>query len=101
MIFLQSHQVSPSFARKIFKTYGEDSIEKVTKNPYSLARDIFRIGFKTADQLAQNMGIKKDAPIRIQAGIEYVLWELSNDGHVCYPIEPFLKEGGDQFRSQA
>jgi len=92
MIFLQSHKVSPSFARKIFKTYGEDSIEKVTENPFSLARDIFGIGFKTADQLAQNMGIEKDASIRIQAGIEYVLWELSNDGHVCYPIELFLKE---------
>lgn len=92
MIFLQSHQVSPAFARKIFKTYGEDSIEKVTDNPYSLAKDIFGIGFKTADQLAKNIGIKNDASIRIQAGIEHILWELSNDGHTCYPIELFLKE---------
>ena len=92
MIFLQSHKVSPAFARKIFKTYGEDSIEKVTENPYSLAKDIFGIGFKTADSLAQNMGTAKDAPLRIQAGIEHVLWELSSDGHVCYFLEPFLKE---------
>lgn len=92
MIFLQSHGVSPAFARKIFKTYGEDSIDKVTENPYSLAKDVFGIGFKTADQLAQNMGIEKDAPMRVQSGIEHVLWELSHSGHVCYPIEPFLKE---------
>lgn len=92
MIFLQSHKVSPAFARKIFKAYGEDSIERVQENPYALAKNIFGIGFKTADSLAQNMGIAKDAPVRLQAGIEYVLWELSNDGHVCYPIERFLLE---------
>jgi len=92
MIFLQSHQVSPAFARKIFKTYGEDSIEKVSENPYALAKDIFGIGFKTADELAQKMGVLKDAPLRIQAGVEHVLWELSSDGHVCYPLELFLDQ---------
>lgn len=92
MIFLQSHQLSPAFARKIFKAYGEDSVKRVTENPYSLAKDIFGIGFKTADKLAQNMGISQNAPVRIQAGIEHVLWELSTHGHTCYPIESFLKE---------
>lgn len=91
MIFLQSHNVRPSFAQKIFKTYGEDSIERVKENPYGLAKDIFGIGFKSADSLAQNLGIEKDSPIRIAAGIEHVLWELSSDGHVCYPIEAFLE----------
>ena len=85
MIFLRGHGVSPSFAQKIYKTYGEKSIQKVSSNPYQLAKDIHGVGFKTADSIASGMGIPKDSPARIDAGIEYVLWELSNEGHVCYP----------------
>lgn len=85
MIFLRGHGVSPSYAHKIYKTYGNGSIDKVKTDPYSLAQEIKGIGFKSADKIAQNMGIAKDSPSRIDAGIEYVLWELSNDGHVCYP----------------
>lgn len=92
MVFLQTYGVSPSFAHKIFKNYGEKSVAKVKDNPFHLARDIFGIGFKTADTLAQKMGISKDSDKRIDAGIEYVLSELANDGHVCYPVDEFLTE---------
>ena len=92
MIFLQSHNVPPSFAQKIYKTYGEKSIEKVQENPYALAKNIFRVGFKMADTLAQNLGIAKDSPKRIQAGLEHLLWELSSEGHVCYPKEKLALE---------
>ena len=92
MIFLQSHNVPPSFAQKIYKTYGEKSIEKVKENPYALAKNIFRVGFKMADTLAQNLGIAKDAPKRIQAGLEHLLWELSSEGHVCFPKEKLSLE---------
>lgn len=92
MVFLQSYGVSPAFAQKIFKTYGDQSITRVKENPFTLARDIFGIGFRTADQLAQKMGIAIDAPQRLDAGIEYVLSQLSGDGHVCYPSEEFIIE---------
>ncbi len=85
MLFLQSHGVSPAYAAKIFKTYGQDAINIVKDNPYRLARDIFGIGFLTADNIAQKLGIKQDAPQRIEAGLEYVLHKLSDKGHVCYP----------------
>ncbi len=85
MLFLQSHGVSPAYAAKIFKTYGQDAIAIVKENPYRLAQDIFGIGFLTADNIAQNLGIQKDAPQRIEAGLEYVLNQLADDGHVCYP----------------
>ncbi|MGZ3633772.1 MAG: SF1B family DNA helicase RecD2 [Parachlamydiaceae bacterium] len=90
MIFLQSNGVSPTYAQKIFKIYGNKSVEKVTENPYRLAQDIRGIGFKTADTIAQTMGITKDSPLRIEAGIEHVLTELSSEGHVCYPHHEFL-----------
>lgn len=92
MIFLQGHGVSPAFAQKIYKTYGTQSIAKVKENPYCLARDIFGVGFKTADTLAQKMGIAKDSVQRIDAGIEYVLSQLSDDGHVCFPVPHFIVE---------
>lgn len=90
MIFLQSHGVSPSFAQKVYKTYGDQSLKKVQENPFNLAKDIHGIGFRTADAIAQKLGIPKDAPGRIDAGIEHVLSTCSDDGHVCYPLEEAL-----------
>ncbi len=92
MIFLQKYGVSPSFAQKIFKSYGAKSVERISENPYHLARDIIGIGFKTADGIAQRMGHAPDSPSRISAGIEFVLSGLSDEGHVCYPVEGFLPE---------
>ncbi len=92
MVFLQSHGVSTAYAARIFKTYGQDSIHMVKENPYRLARDIFGIGFKTADTIAEKLGMEKHSPERIKAGIEFVLHELSNDGHVCYPKDDLCKK---------
>ncbi len=96
MIFLQTHQVTPAFARKIYKVYGDRSIEKVKNNPYALARDIFGVGFKLADNIALNLGIGRTAPERLQAGIEHLLWEVSNEGHVCYPRDQLAVQVADQ-----
>lgn len=85
ILFLQQHEISPSFAQKIFKTYGAKSIEFLERNPYALARDIAGIGFKTADQLAQKLGIAPDSPARADAAIEFFLQQLAAEGHVCYP----------------
>ena len=82
MLFLQSHDVSTGHAAKIYKTYGNDAILMVTENPYRLADDIYGIGFVTADTIAQKLGIDKDAPQRVQAGIKYVLSQKADDGHV-------------------
>ncbi len=91
MMFLQSHQISAGYAVKIFKRYKERAIEVVTENPFQLATDIFGIGFLTADKIAANLGFSKDSPLRIRAGILYVLNELTGDGHVYYPY-PLLIE---------
>ena len=85
MLFLQSHRVSTNLAVKIYKTYGDRSISVVKKDPYRLARDIFGIGFLTADTIARNIGIQADAPQRIAAGIEYTLNQLADQGHVFAP----------------
>lgn len=92
MVFLQTYGVSPSFAQKIFKTYGNESVAKVKEDPFRLARDVFGIGFKTADAIAQKMGIAKDSAQRIDAGVEFVLSQLADNGNACYPVDEFLKE---------
>ncbi|MCK7491401.1 MAG: ATP-dependent RecD-like DNA helicase [Comamonadaceae bacterium] len=92
MLFLQSHGVSPAYGAKIFKYYGKDSVSVVRMNPYRLATDIFGIGFITADKIAEKLGIPKESPLRAEAGILYVLNQLSDEGHVYYPYEPLVEE---------
>lgn len=90
MIFLRAHGASPGYAQKIYKQYGDQSIAKVKENPYQLAKEVFGIGFKMADSIATKLEFALHSPERLSAGIEFVLWELANDGHTCYPIEAFI-----------
>ena len=90
MLFLQSHGVSSGYAAKIFKQYGNRAITVVKQNPYRLAADIFGIGFVIADRIAAKLGIAKEAGIRVEAGILYVLYQLSDEGNVYYPYEPLI-----------
>jgi exodeoxyribonuclease V alpha subunit len=87
MIFLQGEGVSSTYAVKIYKAYGDKAIAVVKENPYRLALDISGIGFKTADKIAQNMGIDPKSPMRAEAGIIHVLSDLVDEGHVYYPYE--------------
>ncbi|WP_460355126.1 SF1B family DNA helicase RecD2 [Actinoallomurus acanthiterrae] len=89
MVFLQGHGVSTSLAVRIYKQYGDESISVVRKEPYRLAADVWGIGFKTADTIAQAVGIPHDSPERIKAGLQYTLSEAADDGH-CYLPEPNL-----------
>jgi exodeoxyribonuclease V alpha subunit len=92
MVFLQGHGVSSAYAVKIFKTYGQAAIATVQANPYRLARDIYGIGFKTADRIAQNLGMPGDSPLRAQAGIVHVLNGMADEGHVYAPEAELLRE---------
>jgi ATP-dependent exoDNAse (exonuclease V) alpha subunit len=80
------HGVSTSKAVRIYKAYGDQAIGKVRNNPYVLAKDIYGIGFKTADQIAQNVGIPKDSLARASAGIDHVLLEATTEGHCALPV---------------
>lgn len=92
MLFLQSQNVSTAFAAKIYKTYGNDSISVVKENPFRLADDIWGIGFKTADTIAEKLGFAKDGFARCRSGIMYTLNELANDGHVYAERDQLLKK---------
>ena len=95
MLFLQSNGVSTAYAVRIYKTYGNDSIDIVKANPYRLADDIWGIGFKTADKIAQQLGFDKHSYERRRSGIIYVLNELSNEGH-CFASRDQLLEAAEK-----
>lgn len=92
MLFLQGHNISTSLAVKIYKQYGDESISIVSRDPYRLARDIFGIGFRTADKIAQDLGLPPDAPGRIAAGVIYSLHEATNSGHVYVPRDTLVED---------
>ena len=92
MVFLQGHGVGSGYAVKIYKQYGCQSIAAVTENPFRLAMDIRGIGFITADKIAASLGFEKNAPQRAEAGVVFVLHELSNEGHVYFPYESLIEK---------
>ncbi|MFQ5813319.1 MAG: helix-hairpin-helix domain-containing protein, partial [Anaerolineae bacterium] len=92
MLFLQSHDVSTSLAVKIYKHYGDAALDVVREDPYRLARDIYGIGFLTADKIARKLGLPPDSPQRVAAGIAYVLSQFVDEGNVYAPQGRLIKE---------
>src|ERR687894_736016 len=89
MAALQGYGISTSLAVRIYKKFGDDSGRVVSKEPYRLAREVWGIGFKTADKIAQAVGIAPDAPERLQAGALHALGQAADEGHTLLP-EPDL-----------
>lgn len=85
MLFLHSHGISTNLGIKIYKQYGDRSLAILQEDPYRLAQDIYGVGFKTADKIAQDLGLPFDHPARIEAGLVYTLNQASDDGHVYLP----------------
>lgn len=95
MMFLQGHDVSTAHATRIYKQYGGDSLAVVQENPYRLADDIWGIGFRTADTIAQKLGFERETKVRLRSGLFYTLNKLAEDGH-CYAVRAQLLETGSE-----
>jgi exodeoxyribonuclease V alpha subunit len=91
MLFLHQHGISPSRALRLYKTYGDNAEAVLKANPYQLATDIHGIGFKTADAIAAQIGMEKDAPQRLKAGVLHTLAEAAGRGHTCLPHRLLLE----------
>ncbi|MCP4656306.1 MAG: AAA family ATPase, partial [bacterium] len=92
VIFLQSHGVSTAHAVKIYKQYGADAVAVVRRNPYCLAREVYGIGFATADKIARDIGIPVDSPERAAAGALYTLSRAADDGHMYLSRQKLVDE---------
>lgn len=92
MIFLHANGLSTARSLRLFKTYGENAVNVLRADPYRLAREIPGIGFRTADDIARQMGQAPDAPRRLAAGIVYVLEQGERNGHCALPREKLIAE---------
>ncbi|MHB1347275.1 MAG: helix-hairpin-helix domain-containing protein, partial [Candidatus Humimicrobiaceae bacterium] len=95
MIFLQSLEITPAYAKKIYNKYNTNSINIINENPYRLCDDIFGIGFKIADKIAKNAGIEKESVFRIKSGIIYMLGQLQEAGNCYFPYESLIEQAKD------
>lgn len=93
MMFLSEHGVGPGMAVRIHQRYGDEAISRIKADPYQLALDVDRIGFRTADQLAMRLGIAPDAPARLQAGVLYALHQQTLAGGHCFLPRAELRGG--------
>jgi exodeoxyribonuclease V alpha subunit len=92
LLFLQSHEIPTTYAGKIHKLYGAAAESRIRANPYELAYEIRGIGFKTADNMALRLGFAKDSPERVQAALVYVLFSLSEQGHLFAPKDTLFEK---------
>ena len=95
MVFLRGHGVSAAFAARIVKRYGKDAINVVRQNPYRLAHEVWGIGFRTADQIAASLGMAKDAPERLEAGLLHALETSREDGHLHLPDDELVTRAAE------
>ncbi len=95
MLFLHSHSISTNLAIKIYKEYGDQSMGVLQSDPYRLARDLYGVGFKTADRIAQSLGLPIDHPSRLEAGIVYALNQSVDEGHVYLPRQELLNQAAE------
>lgn len=87
MIFGQTYGISIGKMTKIVRKYGPDAVAIVKADPYRLCREIWGIGFSTADKIALSVGIPKDSMLRAQASISYTLETEAEDGGHCWTFE--------------
>lgn len=95
MLFLQGLNISYNLAMKIYKTYGNDSIDIIKSNPYQLVADIAGVGFKLADDIARNMELESNSSFRISAGISHTLnYEADFNGHTALKMAYLVDKVG-------
>src|SRR3954452_9513406 len=95
MTALQGYGVSTSLAVRIYKKFGDDSGRVVAQEPFRLAREVWGIGFKTADKIAQAVGIAPDAPARLQAGVLHAMGAAGDEGHTLLPERELVETAAE------
>ena len=92
MVYLQQYEISVNNGIKIYKKYGRDTIKVISENPYKLSEDVYGIGFKTADKIAEKMGISTESPYRFEAGLKFTVMQSANEGHCYIPEKELLQK---------
>lgn len=95
MLFLQGHGVPMSHAARIYKQYGDAAVSVLREDPYRLAEEVTGISFKSADAIATKVGIAKNSPQRIAAGVMHILREATQDGHCFLDEQEVIEQASE------
>ena len=98
-LILCDYGLSHAMTAKVLRRYGSKTIKIVQENPYQLAKEISGIGFQAADSIASRIGIDPLSPIRIDAALEYLLWEFCTQGHTCVPFLVFVEHAKNKLEA--
>ena len=92
---LESLGISPDLAARIHAAYQDQALDLIRENPYRLCMDLERVGFKTADRIALNLGFPPDGELRVRSALVYLLQEAASaSGHVYLPEENLCNQAG-------
>ena len=92
---LLSWGITHKQATKILHKWGHQSVEIIQDNPYTLAKEIPGIGFRLADTIAKSLGFALSSEKRLDAAIEFLLWEKATEGHTSFPLSEFILQASD------
>jgi len=94
-MFFQQYGVSAEYALKLYKVYGAEAVELISENPYRLVEEVYGIGFRKADSIAEKMGIERESAFRIQSGIKYGLSFYAGEGNTYMPQQELCERVGE------
>lgn len=93
-LYLQQYGISADYVMKLYNIYGGDTVKEVEENPYRLVEDVFGIGFKKADKIAERIGIAKDDVFRIKSGVKFTLSYFASEGSTFLPQSMLCEKAG-------
>ena len=94
VLYLQQFGISADYAMKLYQVYGADTVKAVEENPYRLVEDVFGIGFKKADKIAEKMGVAEDDEFRIKSGVKFTLSYFAGEGNTFLPQNVLCEKTG-------
>ena len=94
VLYLQQFGISADYAMKLYQVYGADTVKAVEENPYRLVEDVFGIGFKKADKIAEKMGVAEDDEFRIKSGVKFTLSYFAGEGNTFLPQNILCEKTG-------
>ncbi|MBR5337145.1 MAG: ATP-dependent RecD-like DNA helicase [Lachnospiraceae bacterium] len=95
MVFLQKYGITINLAVKIYQRYGGGLYDMINDNPYAMAEEISGVGFKTADEIAEKVGIPKESDCRVRSGILYILSQAMSEGHTYLPEDMLIRRAAE------
>ncbi len=95
VLFLNPLGIGPGKILRIYRQFGREALQLISENPFRLADEVYGIGFATADNLAQSMGMDPASPQRVASAMKYLLLQATGQGHTYLPLEKMIADAAE------